>query len=37
MALEHTAAADGAMAAGMGVMPGEVDVEAQVTVTFSLE
>ena len=38
MAVEETAAAaDGAMAAGMGVMPGEVDVEAQVTVTFSLE
>lgn len=34
---ETAAAAPGAMAADIGVMPGEVDVEAQVTVTFSLE
>ncbi|HJB07424.1 MAG TPA: SIMPL domain-containing protein [Candidatus Enterocloster faecavium] len=36
LAVAETAAA-GSSAADMGVMPGEVDVEAQVTVTFSME
>ena len=37
MAVEETAAASMDAVAAMGVMPGEVQVEAQVTVTFSLQ